>query len=410
VDRLLDQTASFAKLDHTTQRAIRDSLANVAEYLSFGEGHPQGVLAGPLAPPDLQSRLSRSPSGANPNAPLAGPRPGGAPAASTSPSPGSGSSVTARAGEVARATLNAIAFPDFVASLIQGTFQAIVDSSVKQMEGYAELLRHVASTIDQFMQETVSDGMARDYLADRFDGLISRDTSNGRPQLRVNANAGGGELPSFFKDLGFESTDGLTEDTIEETAVPAARRALAEMRQQVLATMVLMGINRIVVDEGEIFAKLQFHIDASETMALRFDQTKTTQGNMARTSGRSPFSANAVMVNTTSLNAQTDLNLRADLTGQVKVRFRSDVFPLERFADTAAIQLINQNARVPEARPNPAPAPTASPASSTSPTSPPSPPAPAPSSGGAVEARSTTPATQSVVRRVDPWRPRRTRT
>ena len=34
-------------------------------------------------------------------------------------------------------TLNAIAFPTFVADLIKGTFQAIVDASIQQMEAYA---------------------------------------------------------------------------------------------------------------------------------------------------------------------------------------------------------------------------------------------------------------------------------
>jgi hypothetical protein len=84
---------------------------------------------------------------------------------------------------------------------------------------------------------------------------------------------------------------------------------------------------------------------------MRFDQTKTTAGNISSRGGRQPFTANAVMVNTASLNAQSDINVRADLTGQVKVEFRSETFPLERFADSAAIQLINSHARVPEPRP-----------------------------------------------------------
>src|SRR5262245_66058722 len=136
-----------------------------------------------------------------------------------------------------------------------------------------------------------------------------------------------------------------------------------------LENMVLMGINWIVVDEGDIKAKLQFHIDASETTNLRFDQQKTTVGNIAR-GGNSPFTANGIMVNTTSLNAQSDINVRTDLTGEVRVKFRSETFPLERFADSAAIQLINQNARVPQA----APAPTAAAA----PTAPAPAPAPVP--------------------------------
>jgi len=122
-----------------------------------------------------------------------------------------------------------------------------------------------------------------------------------------------------------------------------------------------MGMNRVVVDTGEITAKLQFHIDATESTAIKFDQSKNATGKIAK-GGRAPMAAGAIMVNTVSLNAQSDINVRADLMGQVKVNFRSDVLPLERFADSAAIQLINQNARVPQ--PLPAPAVPAPPATS----------------------------------------------
>ncbi len=216
------------------------------------------------------------------------------------------------------------------------------------MEAYAELLKNVAGTLDQFMSDNISEGTAKDYLADKYDGFLTRDSSGGAPTLRVNPDRPpDGEMPSFFKELGFDAPADIDDEAIDKVVVPATRRSLAEQRQQTLSTMVLMGINRVVVDEGEITAKLMFHIDASEASQIRFDQTKTTAGNMAGRAGRSPFTANAIMVNTTSLNAQNDINVRADLTGQVKVKFRSETFPLERFADSYAIQLINQNAKVP---------------------------------------------------------------
>jgi hypothetical protein len=121
--------------------------------------------------------------------------------------------------------------------------------------------------------------------------------------------------------------------------------------------MVLMGINRVVVDDGEITAKLMFHIDATDQTRLKFDQSKTTAGTMAGRAGTNPFSAQALMVNTISLNTQSDVNVRADLTGQVKVKFRNETFPLERFADSVAIQLINTRAKVPESGGAPAGAP-----------------------------------------------------
>jgi len=61
--------------------------------------------------------------------------------------------------EIARNTVNvvdAIAaeeaqeadLPAFVESLLQGTFHAIVDSSIEQMKAYAELVKSVAESLD----------------------------------------------------------------------------------------------------------------------------------------------------------------------------------------------------------------------------------------------------------------------
>ena len=358
LNELLLGSPSYQSLDAGRQRELAQAVSKINGFLG---ADPANGLARPFAP-DLSSLRAGAPGAAAPSSPgwpapaPAAPAPG---AAAPAPASGGTPGAVSRAGEVARATLSAIDFPSFVASLIQGTFQAIVNASIQQMEAYAEMLKSVAGTVDRFMQDNISDGMARDHLAEQYGQMFSRDTSGGSPRLQMQPRSSQAELPTFFKDMGFSSPDDIDDDAIEQVVVPQTRRHLAEARQRTLATMVLMGINRVVVDDGEIMAKLQFHIDASESMAMRFDQTKTTAGNMSGTAGRSPFGAQAVMVNTASINAQSDINVRADLTGQVKVKFRSETFPLERFADSAAIQLINGNAKVPQAA-GVAPAPPAS--------------------------------------------------
>jgi hypothetical protein len=339
---------------HGLAPETRDSLAQSLAAIA-------GQLAPAVPPPPQQQ-----PSPASPSAPAASSTDGG-----TAPASSGGTSVTGRAGEVARAMLNAIDFPSFVASLIQGTFKAIVDASIQQMEAYAELLKNVAKTVDDFMTDNVTDGQVKDHLADEHPDVFTKDTSGGAPVLKVNKNGNAPqELPSFLKDLGFQAPQDIDDQSVDDVIVPAAKRSMAEQRQQTLATMVLMGINRVVVDDGEILAKLMFHIDATESTTLKFDQTKTTFGNMAQTGGRSSFNATGLMVNTTNLNAQSDLNVRADLTGQVSVKFRSETFPLERFADSAAIQLINNNAKVPPPKQAPAPAAVAPTPATTAPAAP----------------------------------------
>ena len=372
---------------HALAAETRDSLAKSLAAIA-------GQLAPAVPPPPQQQQ---QPAPASPSAPATSPTDGG-----TAPASSGGTSVTGRAGEVARATLNAIDFPSFVASLIQGTFKAIVDASIQQMEAYAELLKNVAKTVDDFMTDNVTDGQVKDHLADEHPDVFTKDTSGGAPVLKVNKNGNAPqELPSFLKDLGFQAPQDIDDQSVDDVIVPAAKRSMAEQRQQTLATMVLMGINRVVVDDGEILAKLMFHIDATESTTLKFDQTKTTFGNMAQTGGRSSFNATGLMVNTTNLNAQSDLNVRADLTGQVSVKFRSETFPLERFADSAAIQLINNNAKVPP--PKQAPAASPAPAAAA-----PAPATAAPATTAPAAPAAPAPAAPAVAAQelADPWAPR----
>src|SRR5690606_2813632 len=63
--------------------------------------------------------------------------------------PASGGSAVDRAPGATAAMLQSINFPSFIASLVQGTFQAIVDASIQQMEAYANLLREAVKSIDE---------------------------------------------------------------------------------------------------------------------------------------------------------------------------------------------------------------------------------------------------------------------
>jgi hypothetical protein len=411
--RALVDAPAFQALDRHTQRELARAVENVAGYL---ESDPAGGIPDPYAtglagPVDLRQRMAQSQPG-SPSPATTAPAPAPAPGQPATGA-GGGSGTIGRVGEATRATLNAIDFPQFVAALIQGTFKAIVDASIQQMEAYAALLQNVSATVDRFMDDNVTDGMAKDQLTTEHPWLFKKDTSRGTPQVNVDRSADR-PLPGFLKDLGFDSPQQLDKRTVEQVVVPATRRSLSEQRQQTLATMVLMGINRVVVDDGEIKAKLVFHIDASETTELKFDQQKATTGNMAGQAGAGMFNAQALMVNTASINAQSDINIRADLTGEVRVKFRSETFPLERFADSAAIQLINSNAKVPE-RPAPAPAPGATPAPGAAPVAgapaaqqPLPPPLPLPPTRAAAPTNGSAPPAsgqQGLTSDQDPWMP-----
>ena len=52
--------------------------------------------------------------------------------------------------------LREINFPAFVASLIEGTFHSIVKSSIEQMNAYAEMVKSVAQSLNEFRDENVT--------------------------------------------------------------------------------------------------------------------------------------------------------------------------------------------------------------------------------------------------------------
>ncbi|HEV2772834.1 MAG TPA: hypothetical protein VGV57_08420, partial [Thermoleophilaceae bacterium] len=198
-------------------------------------------------------------------------------------------------------------------------------------------------------------------------------------RLRVRPGATRQGKPNFRRDLNLSSDVDLDDKTVEEVLVPAARRRLAQQRHQLLSTMVLMGINRIVVTSGRISAKMGFYIDASDTgtaqSASQFDFKNDTIAGGGFL-GFGMVSRNQVAyVSSTKKDSSDAINVQADLTGEVDLKFKSETFPLERFADLNAITQIQGNTANPAAN---------APQSSTSGSPPPA----APPAGGTVPAAS----------------------
>ena len=149
-------------------------------------------------------------------------------------------------------------FPQFVAGLIDGVFSAIVTFSIQQTEAYAELLQSVAKSVDEYTKDNVTENQARDYLVEQCPDDLELDTSGEQPQLAPKQGAKGQSLPDFIKALGLAQPIDSLDDQTSEQVLMAARKKIAMDRQQLLATMILMGINRLIVTDGQINATVLF--------------------------------------------------------------------------------------------------------------------------------------------------------
>lgn len=243
-------------------------------------------------------------------------------------------------------TVDAINFPAFVASLVTGTFKAIVDATSQQLREYADLVANLSRSVDDFGREHVSDDQVRASLAGKFPkDLIHKAPppgQTGSTKLALTASSEG-TSPSWLAQYGLGGQP-LDADLVAGPLVEASRTRLAEERMQTLAAMVLMGINRIVINDGDISAKLQFHAQVNTKTDVEIATAQINDGSISQRA-ITGAAAPTLMISTAKVNAQSDASAKASLTGQVRIRFRTETFPLERFADSAAIQLINRHAQ-----------------------------------------------------------------
>jgi hypothetical protein len=153
----------------------------------------------------------------------------------------------------------------------------------------------------------------------------------------------GASLPpteALRTDLGMGDGETVPAGDPERTLVPLARRRLAKMRQEMLASMVLLGMQRIVIESGRIHASMRFHIDTRS--ALQEDSGSTldvkNQLKAKAKGGLLGWGASAEMTNTIGYvstqktQATEEMNTDLDLNSSVEILFRSDQLPLDRLA------------------------------------------------------------------------------
>ena len=264
-----------------------------------------------------------------------------------------GMEATRAAAGTLTAVRDSINFPVFVQSLITGVFQAILSSSVQQLGSLGEMLDAVGATADEF-QATIQDAEVAQWLIGKFPSLFTIGDTGVAVRPAVDLSTQAAQLQAGLSATEDE-VSGIDGEDLEGTLMPLARRKMARDKQSLLATMVQMGLQRIVVDEGRIHASMDLRVDArsgsTEEKAER-DDWRVTAG-AAGSFGYGPFGASA-SVSTSVGQVKSDqqytdeqIAVRAGLRSSVDLAFRTEQVPLDRMADQHARVRIDANARVP---------------------------------------------------------------
>lgn len=337
VRALLERSEAYTRLDPSARRDLAHGLVNVVAYLADPSAGTDAPVAAGLAKTGadkLQDRLAKKQDIVQKEFKAAAGR---------------------EAADVYKDMVGAMDFPQFVASLVDGVFDSIVQASIQQMEAYGELLAQVAKTVDEFARDNFTLNQGRDWLVGRFPSSLRIEVEDGNPRLAPTPSGEDDELAEVRKGLGNDDPVDLSDEASEAELARRGQLEMARIRQKQLATMVLMGIHRIVVTDGLINAKIMIDVKATDratrkATASMHDEKQTDHTSQ---SGGGWFSSGSDTtrdrMRTTVSSAVDDsseakADVKAKLAGEVRVNFKSETFPLERLASQTQLESVNERA------------------------------------------------------------------
>jgi hypothetical protein len=238
-------------------------------------------------------------------------------------------------------TVNKVDFVKFVSGLIEGVFTSIVNSSIKQMMAFASFLENVVKSVGEFANENVTHNQARDALVGKYPNALKLDgLDSGEPKLALRDDIEDESKPNFKQDLGIDAD--IDDEEGEKMLVQGMRLQMARQRQQLLSQILLMGLNRIIVTEGEIKASVLFDVKTTDVGTRENSASMHDRKSRYDSHQDSSFwgTESNTRVNTSVSTANADeressnskVEMHTKLSGSVTVKFKSDVFPLEKFA------------------------------------------------------------------------------
>jgi hypothetical protein len=339
VDRVLGRSEAWKNLPDNERRSFALNMAKVAAYLTEDPGWldahtpPEAEgMAEALGPvDDLKKRLAEKPGQVGAEFEAGAMRQG-----------------VEEFGNLVKT----VDFPEFVSGLIQGVFQAIVDASIQQMEAYGELLAATAKTVEQFASDHISDDQAREQIANKFPSIVrmERTRDGGNRLAPATEDAETGPLQQYARTT--ETIDFEDEES-ERKFLAAAKLEMARGRQKLMALMVMLGINRIVVTNGRINAKVVFDIRASD-----YAKRKAKAGLVDREAqesgaaggfhmpwggggGYAKSSHTATVRSSVEDESESKAVMKAQLTGEVRVNFKSETLSPDRMLDKLQYEQMN---------------------------------------------------------------------
>lgn len=271
-----------------------------------------------------------------------------------------------------------LGFVEFTTGLINGTFDAIIGATIKQMEAYAALVADLAKTLAQFQAENVPDAQINAHLANRYpDGKsgtsirtdyaftkTEADDVNGIVTKTANENFQSVVDALVLETSGLELGNRLIRSPVTPTnppapvtdlslAIPVAdttpigfnadqvakiRKAigvmLASSMMSNLRAMAREGMARIVVTEGSIRTKLTFQVSSTEIQQKQQASYRRNSLDVnVKAKARWGWGSASIGAGYSNLNVRTanetstaSITMSTEMIGEVNIKFRTETF------------------------------------------------------------------------------------
>lgn len=229
--------------------------------------------------------------------------------------------------------VDSVDFPKFVADLLKAVFDANLSVMKQQTDSYIKLMKEATKSSADFLKQVKDD--------DTFAKLAE---SKGDKYNVVTEKA-----PDGGSKLALTTPDGEKHD-LEDAEVKRdileAKIMMAKEHRAALREVLLMGVTRLVVEKGEIEASVDFSVTASRNSKAHHDDQNINVtsvdmqydsplgGLFGGPSGSMSMTNTNIQVNTSDKAASDELS--AKLHGKVNIKFKTDYFKLDNFANMYA--------------------------------------------------------------------------
>ena len=272
----------------------------------------------------------------------------------------------------AASQLEKIGFVDFTVHLVQGVYEVIVKASMDQLKSYADFVNMISKSLAQYQDDLIgADGSTKQVTTvDSYIKDVLKDVLALEPPPTADYTLTSDQVTSLkqhFSEVTIEDTTTTTTtkkqigDYITSSGttnslnvaklkefVTEKLKSGAKHSYNLITTILKIGMQKVVVTNGEIETKLTFHIDASDTLSKDAQSMNSKSSGWGIGGGVSAagggivgkiiggtvggsisggYSSRKLNVSVVNEKSSSATNINIDILGAVKIQFRTETFP-----------------------------------------------------------------------------------